>query len=962
MASPRSIDFSPRCSRSERSTDFAADDCSPYPRSALVVARHGLEEGTERLRSLVELNDQVNQLTLDEREINSTRIVVLGDQSHGKSSLLEAISGVDLPRGDDIRTRAPLVLQLRKAAEDSDEYALICVAGSGELPQKVALEHVAAKVEEYTARLAGCEKAVTDTEIELKVFRHGQEDLTLIDLPGITRVAQAGQGDGPEAGRRLEQLILGMCRRYAEPPESILLNVVSAMVDFSTSAALQLSQELDPTCQRTLLCVTKVDQYREKGLHTKLQCAARAMRIRREHIFAVRNRTKEENEQNLPLAEVRALEREAFFENTELILGSKSAGYGLGVDSLSKKLVEFQLERLTLTLPTTAHRIADRLGELHERIAELGAPQPDAMGSKIEALQLIDRCVHRLHDERTGQLTHASAARLDESAVGEIVDLTFRPKASFAQLRHSLPPHADVESLEHTLRGGVRVRVVVVPRCADGDEPPPPLGVWVQFALPKGVRSLVVRGGVHLLDAADEVLWTGNVSHAAADERVGWATVGADVAARCVAVGVNLYVARVTYTAEAAGEDARRMLCTVLNDLDKQFLAALRAHRPERSFFSQAFYFKVADEAHSRRGSSALPGSISHEVLLAVLRDLRKGVPELVERHVAAVAAAMHARLRGVIGEIVDARAHPRLLALLQHTAAALVQQSLAAAQQAARMLLQLEADETHTANALFPEIVRSLRKELLGVDERRRGGGGGGEACARRWDVDVAPLRRAAQLEPELLDIQIKAFAYWKSAEARLVDYVQMCARSHLSTALVDRKLKPALVEALETACAAGGMAELMAADEALALERQSTARRIDCLHAAEALLREAAARHGLQLQPRHAAAEGRRAARVADAEGEPPADAAAACAWLAAPTGAEYDAELRAPSAVGARVEAVLEMIGGAPLARWACGKGGGAHERRPAVVGIALAIASLAWIASDSVVPMVRRARVR
>ena len=290
------------------------------------------------IRPLVELNDKINSLTSLEREINSTRIVVVGDQSHGKSSLLEALSGIDLPRGEDIKTRVPLVMQLRNIAHGSPEHALISAPGIA--PEKIELAAIATKVDEYTAKIAGASKAVHDVEIQLKVYRHDQDDLTLIDLPGITRVAQEGQGDGTaQAGQRLEKLIMDMCRRYAKPPESIILNVVSAMVDFSTSASLQLSRELDPSGQRTMLCVTKVDQHREIGLHKKLENATRGMQIRREHIFAVRNRTNEENQRKLSLTEARRLETQALSDNEELARGSQAAGYGLGVEMLSKKLV-----------------------------------------------------------------------------------------------------------------------------------------------------------------------------------------------------------------------------------------------------------------------------------------------------------------------------------------------------------------------------------------------------------------------------------------------------------------------------------------------------------------------------------------------------------------------------------------------------------------------------------------------
>ena len=59
----------------------------------------------EQVRPLIEVNDQVNRLTSLEPEINGTRIVAVGDQSHGKSSVKEALSGVNLPRGEDIKTR-----------------------------------------------------------------------------------------------------------------------------------------------------------------------------------------------------------------------------------------------------------------------------------------------------------------------------------------------------------------------------------------------------------------------------------------------------------------------------------------------------------------------------------------------------------------------------------------------------------------------------------------------------------------------------------------------------------------------------------------------------------------------------------------------------------------------------------------------------------------------------------------
>jgi hypothetical protein len=96
-------------------------------------------------------------LTYEETSINSTRIVVAGDQSHGKMiSLLQALCGVDLPRGEGIQTRVPLVLQLRQAQED--EYAVIQVVkgnvlrGTTKQKERIALGQIGNEVREYSGR------------------------------------------------------------------------------------------------------------------------------------------------------------------------------------------------------------------------------------------------------------------------------------------------------------------------------------------------------------------------------------------------------------------------------------------------------------------------------------------------------------------------------------------------------------------------------------------------------------------------------------------------------------------------------------------------------------------------------------------------------------------------------------------------------------------------------------------
>jgi hypothetical protein len=277
------------------------------------------------------------------------------------------------------------------------------------------IEH---KVREYTSLAAGPGKGISDTPIQLSVFRNTnhQDNLTLVDLPGITRVALNDQAGGN--GKLLERQIMDMCRTYMSPKESILLNIVSCMVDFSTSASLQLSNELDVERRRTILCITKVDQHSEQGLHVKIQKSINAMRLNPQHVFAVRNRTQIENELELPLHEVRRLEE---MELLKLSEGSVPE-YQLGVKALSKYLVKTQCEEILTTLPRTQNAIEDVTAALKKQLEGLGEPVGDAAACRALAVQLIDTCTSRLRGEASGQMP--PELTVSDSCEGEAMELS----------------------------------------------------------------------------------------------------------------------------------------------------------------------------------------------------------------------------------------------------------------------------------------------------------------------------------------------------------------------------------------------------------------------------------------------------------------------------------------------------------------------------------------------------------
>lgn len=733
----------------------------------------------EKIRPLVELNDRVNVLIKEERSINSTRIVVVGDQSHGKSSLLEALSGVELPKGEGIKTRVPLLMQMRNSSER--EYAII--SSEGEEPEEIALNAVSAKVDEWTARVAGAQEDVLDRAIELKVFRHDQDDLTVVDLPGITRVSRKDQ---QTSGKELEKLILDMCRKYCEPEESVILNVVSSMVDFSTSGSLQLSQEIDPSGRRTLLCVTKIDQYQGDGLVKKLSDEAGQMCLRADRVFAVRNR-KQEELSSKSLGEARKMEADYISSRADLREGAKKHGFGLGVHALSEALVSIQLERIQATLPSTYRAISDRLAELHKRSSEIGKPLGDEIACRLMALELIDQSKETLAAERTGRLVSGGSRKWkssdgEDDPTGQLVELNIRID-DLKKCRTKKKPGDKLCSKALELPGGLKLLMSCEPchKAVDGaDGAPHPFGAFVTpIQFPEAATFVELAIQIEMTDADDNLIAARDFSYSFSAKQTGrgWSDfLSAEEAGKLkdVELTASVYVKSVTWKASEGGESGEptgsKLLCSTLTDIDDKFKSNVnRAHR-DRSFFSATFSAKLAAEAEARRGAAGLPGAIVPEVPIGILRDLRKALPAIVDDHIAAFSSAMHDKIDAVMGACVDAKAHPRFHKLLRQSAFALVEERAKQARRECARVLRWEEADLVTANHYYMDIVQDLRREILADTDAE-------SVWTKRpylQGYDFASLKAKSNEEQELVDLQIKTFAYWKTTKKRLIDYVQ--------------------------------------------------------------------------------------------------------------------------------------------------------------------------------------------
>lgn len=248
----------------------------------------------ERIRPVLDAMENLRRLNITKEGIQFPSIVVVGDQSSGKSSVLESLAGISLPRGQGICTRVPLVMRLQNHPLPTPELVLEFNGKTISTDEANVSQAINAATEE----LAGHGKGISNNPLTLLVKKNGVPDLSMVDLPGITRVPVHGQ---PE---NIYDQIKDMIMEYIKPEESIILNVLSASVDFTTCESIRMSQSVDKAGLRTLAVVTKADKSPE-GLLEKVNADEVSIGL---GYVCVRNRIGDESYEDARVKEQRLFE------------------------------------------------------------------------------------------------------------------------------------------------------------------------------------------------------------------------------------------------------------------------------------------------------------------------------------------------------------------------------------------------------------------------------------------------------------------------------------------------------------------------------------------------------------------------------------------------------------------------------------------------------------------------------
>ncbi|XP_024044808.1 dynamin-related protein 1B isoform X2 [Citrus clementina] len=311
-------------------------------------------------------------------------IAVVGGQSSGKSSVLESVVGKDfLPRGSGIVTRRPLVLQLHKIQEGK-EYAEFM-----HLPRKRFNDFAAVRKEisDETDRETGRSKAISTVPIHLSIFSPNVVNLTLIDLPGLTKVAVDGQ---PES---IVQDIENMVRSYIEKPNCIILAISPANQDLATSDAIKISREVDPRGDRTFGVLTKIDLM-DKGTDAVDILEGKSYKLRYPWIGVV-NRSQADINKSVDMIAARRREHEYFKNSPE---------YGhltdrMGSEYLGKVLSKHLETVIKSRIPGLQSLISKTISELEAELTRLGKPIANDAGGKLYTAMEISRAFDQIFKE-----------------------------------------------------------------------------------------------------------------------------------------------------------------------------------------------------------------------------------------------------------------------------------------------------------------------------------------------------------------------------------------------------------------------------------------------------------------------------------------------------------------------------------------------------------------------------------
>ncbi|KAF9647684.1 hypothetical protein BDM02DRAFT_3261534 [Thelephora ganbajun] len=305
-------------------------------------------------------------------ELDMPQLAVVGSQSAGKSSVLETIVGRDfLPRGQGIVTRRPLVLQLihtpAPSPSDPSSSDTPSIPTSTEWGQFLHVDkrftdfnEIRKEIEQETFRVAGQNKGISKLPINLRIYSPNVLDLTLVDLPGLTKIPVGDQPSDIE--RQIRSLVLD----YISKPNCVILSVSAANVDLANSESLKLARSVDPQGRRTIGVLTKLDLM-DAGTNANDILTGRTYPLKLGFIGVV-NRSQQDINTEKPMAAALDSEKDFFATHPAY----RNIAHKQGTKHLAKTLNQVLMNHIRDKIPDMKARLNTLMGQAQQELNSFG--------------------------------------------------------------------------------------------------------------------------------------------------------------------------------------------------------------------------------------------------------------------------------------------------------------------------------------------------------------------------------------------------------------------------------------------------------------------------------------------------------------------------------------------------------------------------------------------------------------
>jgi GTP-binding protein EngB required for normal cell division len=343
----------------------------------------------------LDLLDSIDRLRSQgiDHYVSLPQIIVCGDQSSGKSSVLEAISGVSFPVKGNLCTRFPTELVLRKTPKVGVSVSIVPDHSHSEA-ERAHLKNFCETLDGFAALPGLIEKATTAMAIgslgrafsknllRVEVSGPDRPHLTIVDLPGLIH-SETKQQSTTDV-----ELVQDVVKSYMKERRSIILAVVSAKNDYANQVVLKLARAADKTGTRTLGVITKPDTL-IPGSASEATYVSLAKNLDVEFSLGwhvLRNMDSEAGSSSLPQRDEE--EKEFFSQGTWRTLPESI----LGIAPLRERLSKLLLAQIAAELPSLVEEIESKSTDCCTELQKLGQPRTSIEEQRRYLLALSQTC------------------------------------------------------------------------------------------------------------------------------------------------------------------------------------------------------------------------------------------------------------------------------------------------------------------------------------------------------------------------------------------------------------------------------------------------------------------------------------------------------------------------------------------------------------------------------------------